>query len=144
MKISNQGLYTSRTEVFMKRFFLTALLFVFVFPLASSAAEGISVEEAAVATSIKDLVPEGVAESFPPNVGKLYCYSLIMNGQGASVIHKWYYKENLVAAIPLAVKYRSHRTYSVKNIFPGNEGEWRVEIAKEDGTILKTVKFKVE
>ena len=144
MKISNQDRYTSRMEVLMKRFFLTALLFVFIFPLASLAAEGIFVEEAAVATSIKDLVPEGVAETFPSNVGKLYCYSLIMNGQGASVIHKWYYKENLVAAIPLAVKYQSHRTYSVKNIFPGTEGEWRVEVTKEDGTILKTVKFKVE
>lgn len=128
----------------MKRISLIALLFVFIFPLASLATEGISVEEAAVATGIKDLVPEGVAESFPSNVGKLYCYSLIMNGQGVSIIHKWYYKEDLVAAIPLAIKYPSHRTYSVKNIFPGTEGEWRVEVTKEDGTILKTIKFKVE
>ena len=128
----------------MKRIFLTVLLFVFIFPLASEATEGIFVEEAAVATSIKDLVPEGVAETFPSNVGKLYCYSLVMNGQGASIIHKWYYKEDLVAALPLAIKYPSHRTYSVKNIFPGTKGEWRVEVTKEDGTILKTVKFKVE
>src|SRR3990172_12793705 len=98
MKISNQDRYTSRMEVLMKRFFLTALLFVFIFPLASEATKGIFVEEAAVATSIKDLVPEGVAETFPSNVGKLYCYSLIMNGQGASIIHKWYYKEDLRAA----------------------------------------------
>src|SRR3989337_579487 len=128
----------------MKRFFLLALIIVFTFPLASKATEGIFVEEAAVATSIKDLVPEGVAEPFPSNVGKLYCYSLVMNGQGASIIHKWYYEEDLVAAIPLAIKYPSHRTYSVKTIFPGTKGEWRVEVTKEDGTILKTVKFKVE
>lgn len=128
----------------MKKVFLLALLMVFIFPLASKAAEGISVEEAAVATGIKNLVPEGVAEVFPSNVGKLYCYSLIANGQGASIIHKWYHREDLRAAIPLAIKYPSHRTYSEKKIFTGSEGEWRVEITKEDGTILKTVKFKVE
>ncbi|MFZ3073179.1 MAG: DUF2914 domain-containing protein [Thermodesulfobacteriota bacterium] len=128
----------------MKRIFLLALLFVFIFPLEPKAAEEVSVKEAAVATGIKNLAPEGVAETFPSNVGKLYCYSLIMNGQGASVIHKWYHKEDLRAAIPLAIKYPSHRTYSEKRIFPGGKGDWRVEITKEDGTILKTVKFKVE
>src|SRR3972149_3626844 len=112
----------------MKRIFLAAMLMVFSFHLASLAAaanpEEISVKEAAVASSIKDLAPEGAAKNFPSNAGNLYCYSLIINGQGSSIVHKWYHKGNLRAAVPLAIRYPRHRTYSKKTVFPGSAGDW--------------------
>ena len=123
----------------MKKNFLTALLFVFIFPLASLAAEGIFVKEAGSGYGHKRPRSRRSGRKLSSNVGKLYCYSLIMNGQGASVIHKWYYKEDLVAAIPLAIKIPEPQDIQRKNIFPGTEGEWRVEVTKEDGTILKTI-----
>jgi hypothetical protein len=125
----------------MKRaILLTVLLLV----ASHGAAAEIEVLEAAVATDIVERSPIGAGEVFPANVGKLYFYTKIKGGDGAYVTHRWYYKDTLVAVIPLELKYPLYRTYSWTDVSTEKKGEWRVEVAKEDGTVLKTLAFRVE
>lgn len=109
----------------------------------SSAGEP-TVEVAAVATSVENLIPIGVSDKFSSNVGRLYCYSKIIGGEGQNIKHLWYINEKKFGETILPIKARSYRTYSLVNIVPGTKGIGRVDIAAEDGTVLKSVEFVIE
>ncbi len=113
--------------------------------LRVAAAADLQVADAVVARSIIDRVPVGVAESFPADVGKVWCYTRIKGAEGPTTIsHRWYYGERLMAEVPLEVRSALFRTYSSKRILPSWKGEWRVDVVSEDGTVLKTVRFRIE
>jgi len=103
-----------------------------------------SVEAAATGTGVEELTPLGVAESFPPSVGKVYCYSKIVNGEGTTILHRWYYKGEVIADVSLAIGSPRYRTYSYKTILPHQTGEWKVEIISEGEDVLKTLDFSIE
>jgi hypothetical protein len=129
----------------MKRFlFLTAFFIMTLVPLSVRAESVASVEAAALGTGVENLTPIGVAESFPASVGRVYCYSKIINGGGTTITHKWYYNEKEVAAVPLDIRSPSFRTYSYKTILPQFKGNWKVEIVAEEGHIIKTLEFTIE
>ncbi len=105
----------------------------------------LKVVEASVATGIEDQAPVGQSNSFPADVERLWCYSKIIGSDGnASIMHRWYFGDRLMAAIPLKVKSSPFRTHSSKNILQGWRGSWRVDITTADGDVLKTVNFTVE
>jgi hypothetical protein len=130
------------------RVFIVILLTFLTMALCAPSARAesnLSVEEATIATGIEDHTPTGAAESFPRDVGRLWCYSKIAGGgEWDSVVHRWYYEERLMAEVSLAINSPLYRTYSSKNIIPGWTGQWRVDIVDTEGTVLKTLYFTVE
>lgn len=135
-------------KIFLNRtqgvFIFVIVLFSIALCLPRYATAEIEVIEAAIAKNIVDLTPADVSEKFSSDVGRLYCYTRVKGGAGGLIIHKWYYKDTLVAAVPLSLKYPIHRTYSSKKILREWKGDWRVEITKEDGSVLKTLVFTLE
>ncbi len=129
----------------MKRaIFLMTLAAAFAFSTGAFAGD-LTVEESSISTSVVDLEPEGIAVSFPADVGKLYAFTKITGGEeGDTIVHNWYYGEELMAEVTLNVKSSEYRTYSSKNIWNAWTGDWRVEIATEDGTVLETLNFTLE
>jgi hypothetical protein len=123
------------------------LLLIVVFLLstasASTAAEP-SVEVAAIATSVENLIPIGVSDRFPSSVGRLYCYSKIINAEGQNIKHAWYLNEEKMGEVTLPIKAKSYRTYSLRTIFPWMKGKGRVDITTEEGKVLKSVDFTIE
>lgn len=109
----------------------------------SSAGEP-TVEVAAVATSVENLIPIGVSDKFSSNVGRLYCYSKIIGGEGQNIKHLWYINEKKFGETILPIKAGSYRTYSYVNIVPGTKGSGKVDIAADDGKVLKSVEFVIE
>jgi hypothetical protein len=110
-------------------------------PAVSNAA--ISVEVAAIATGVEDHAPVGVAESFPYNIEKVYCYTKIIGGEaGDYVEHRWYFKDTLMATVPLTLGGPNWRTHSSKRIIRIWEGDWRVEIVHA-GEAIKTLNFTI-
>jgi hypothetical protein len=108
----------------------------------------VAVDQAPAATgqmckSIKDRAPVGVAETFPANVGQLYCYSLVTNATD-KVVHVWIHGDKEVVRIELPIKAARWRTWSAKKILPGMTGAWRVEVRDAAGLLLATANFKVE
>ena len=126
----------------MKKLFFLAIFFLSLISI-SNAAEP-TVEVAAIATSVENLIPIGVSDKFPPGVGRLYCYSKIIGGEGQNIMHVWYLNEKKFNETILPIKARSYRTYSYATIYPGMKGKGRVDITTGDGKIIKSVEFLIE
>lgn len=121
------------------------LLIVFLFATVSFSRAGeLTVEVAAVARSVENLIPVGVADKYPSSVGKLYCYSKITGGDGKSIKHIWYLNDKKLGETTLAIKSKSYRTYSVETIPSHAKGGGRCDVAAEDGKVLKSVEFVIE
>ena len=136
--------------MFRKKQSVAGLLLSFLFLAPSAMAQGtetqtLGISEAAIATAIEDLVPQGVSETFQSDVGKLYAFTRVSGAEGEEIIkHMWFYKDKLMTEIQLSVKSASWRTYSSKKILPQWTGQWKVEILDEDGRVLKTLQFMIE
>ncbi|MBI5560472.1 MAG: DUF2914 domain-containing protein [Deltaproteobacteria bacterium] len=129
----------------MKNLIAAGIIPVFIISFCAKAGAGITLVEASISKAVVNLAPSGAAEKFSPTAGKLFCYTKVEGAKaGEMVTHRWYYKETLMAVIPLEIKSPAYRTYSSKKILPSWTGKWRVEIVGEDGTLLKTIPFTVE
>lgn len=75
----------------------------------------------------------------------LYCFTRTTHPEGtdSSITHIWYKGDEKVGEFKLPVKGLKWRTYSKKSIPKGWAGEWRVEAFDEQGSLLKTVKFRM-
>jgi len=75
----------------------------------------------------------------------LYCFTRTTApvGTDSSIKHLWYKGDEKVGEFSLPVKGETWRTYSKKSIQKGWAGDWRVEVVAENGTLLKTVKFRM-
>ena len=125
----------------MKRFLFFAVFFLSAVSI-STAGEP-TVEVAAVATSVENLVPIGVSYKFS-SVERLYCYSKIIGGDGQNIKHLWYIDEKKIGETTLPIKARIYRTYSLIITSPQIKGSGRVDITTEDGKVLKSVEFVME
>jgi hypothetical protein len=104
----------------------------------------LEVESAAISRDIIAREPVEVASTFPFTVGKLYCYTKIVNVPGPTeILHVWYYGTTERARIPLSVNSPSWRTYSSKIIQPYEIGQWHVEILGPSGERLTSIAFDV-
>ncbi len=128
-------------------FTMVLVLFLSTCVLANAQETGqnLRVEDAAIATEVTDLTPQGVSDSFPPTVSKLYAFTRIVGAEGETTVkHLWFYQDRLMAEVELPVRSPSWRTYSSKNILPSWTGNWRVDITDEAGNLLKSLEFTVE
>jgi hypothetical protein len=108
------------------------------------AAPLITIEDAVIATVVENLVPVGPGVSFDAGVGRLYCFTKITTNHPPAVIkHLWFHGDKMVMEVSLPIKSENWRTYSAKTILPSAVGDWKVDVTSEDGTILKTLNFKI-
>ncbi len=112
--------------------------------LAEPAAGAPAVADAKLGTGVADREAEGVAESFKPDVGKVYCWTKVTGAEGTEITHAWYKGDEKMSEVKLAVKYPSTRTWSYKTIPEDGKGDWRVDVLAADGTVMKSLTFKVE
>lgn len=126
----------------MKKLFFLALFSLSL--ISTSTAAEPMVEVAAIATSVENLIPIGVSDKFPSSVGRLYCYSKIIGGEGQEIRHVWYLNDKKFNETVLPIKARSYRTYSYATIYPGMKGKGRVDITTGDGKIIRSVEFLIE
>jgi hypothetical protein len=104
----------------------------------------LEVKSAAISRDVIAREPVGAGSSFPFTVGKLYCYTKIVNVPGPTeILHVWYYGTTERARVSLSVNSPSWRTYSSKIIQPHEIGEWHVEILSPSGKRLTSVAFDI-
>jgi hypothetical protein len=103
------------------------------------------VDEMVFCAGIKDREPVGAAQAFPADVFSVCCYTKIAGAQDTTaVIHNWYFGEEKIASVELAVKSSSWRTWSSKKMMPAWRGPWKVEVTALDGTVIDTKGFRLE
>ena len=111
-----------------------------------AAAGELKITEMAVTTKIVKGNPiDAVGRISSTSVKLLYCFTRILNpsGKETTVTHVWYKDDQQVGEQALAVKGEKWRTWSKRPIDKGSVGEWQVEARDAAGTVLKTVKFRI-
>jgi hypothetical protein len=103
------------------------------------------VDPGVVCTAVVDRGCEGVSDSFPSSVGKVYAHTRILGmDDGGSVTHRWIYKGQVMAEPRLNVGGPNWRTWSSKNIDPLWSGDWKVEVVdNNDDSVMDILEFTV-
>jgi hypothetical protein len=106
-------------------------------------ATAISVGRMVFCRSIEEREPHGAADVFPEDVGRIYCFTVVLNAgaEGTHVVHKWYFQDKLMAEVKLKARGEYWRTWSVKNVTPEWKGPWRVDVVSATGEVLKSRSF---
>jgi hypothetical protein len=112
-------------------------------PTQAGAAKAAATVEASVGTAIADRALTGAAESFPKGTAKLYCFSKVTGADSSEIEHVWYKGDTEMGRVKLTIGGSPWRTYSSKNLPPDASGDWRCDVV-QNGTVLQSVKFKVE
>lgn len=103
----------------------------------------IEVTEAVICRDVQDREPVGASDSFPADVGKVWCWSKIRDGEGTVIRHTYYHRDTEMAVVELPIRSALFRTYSSKKVVPGWTGPWRVDITDEQGNLLRSLTFTI-
>ncbi|GFO58068.1 hypothetical protein GMST_03930 [Geomonas silvestris] len=125
---------------------LSAALLLIVISQAPALASDLKITEMAVTTKIVKGNPiDSVRRISSSSVKALYCFTRISApaGTDTTIKHVWYINDEQVAEDTMPVKGSHWRTYSRKGMEKGQSGEWRCEALDADGTVLKSVSFRV-
>lgn len=131
----------------MKSRILLILPLIFFFSDFLSAQENpaVTVENIQVCTSVEDRQPVGSDTTFIADVEQLYCFTEVSSDQDSTTIsHVWYYNDQEMVNVELAVKGKTWRTWSSKKIVVDWAGNWRVDVLSAAGEVLASKKFTVQ
>ena len=106
----------------------------------------IKVLKAAICTSIKDRMPDGVASVFPFSVGRVYVWSHVQAEHYPTTIrHIYYHEGQIVNRVKLSVRAPFWRTWSLKSIDKDRyRGHWRVDITDDNDQLLRRLYFEID
>ena len=106
----------------------------------------IKVLKAAICTSIKDRMPDGVASVFPFSAGRVYVWSHVQTEHYPTTIrHIYYHEGQIVNRVKLSVRAPFWRTWSLKSIDKDRyRGHWRVDITDDNDQLLRRLYFEID
>lgn len=116
----------------MKKILLTAL-FILALPIMAQA----EVARHQFTRGITDREPVDKLTS-ATNINPLYYFTDVQNMTGATVTHRWYYKNRLMAEVDFKIGGPRWRVFSSKTIQPEWDGIWKVQVTDRTGAILAT------
>jgi hypothetical protein len=112
----------------------------------SCEASDLKITEMTVTTKIVKGNPiDSVRRISSSSVKALYCFTRLTAPEDTDPTIKqlWFLNDEVVAEYELPVKGAHWRTYSRKVVEKGVSGEWRCEAHDSDGTLLKSVSFRM-
>jgi hypothetical protein len=122
---------------------LTAVALLALVGAAPVSAQDLSVE-IAVARTVIDRMPVDESDSFPGDVGEVWCWTRVAGADpGTTIEHVWMRGNQKMAVVPLDIGGPNWRTYSSKTIPPEWAGEWYVYVRDSDGYIYAIESFTV-
>ncbi|MDF1592667.1 MAG: DUF2914 domain-containing protein [Desulfobacterales bacterium] len=110
----------------------------------AAASPPLTLVDAVVCESVKDLSPQYPAVVFSIVAGKVSCFSFFDPvPKKTAIYHNWYYRNNLTTKIKLTLKPPSWSTFSTIQLRESDIGPWRVEITDQKGKVIKVLRFSV-
>ncbi|MBI5779430.1 MAG: DUF2914 domain-containing protein [Planctomycetes bacterium] len=103
----------------------------------------IIVDKAAVCLEVKDRQPVQECQRINASAGRIFCWSMLLNGQGKKVRYIWYIGEKASASSWLTITSNRFRAWCPRKIDPKASGPARVDIVDEQGRILKSIEFEI-
>ncbi len=126
----------------MKQIKIVLLLF-FVF-IYSNSLFAYELDLACLCEKITESNPRFKSVVFSYSIKKIYCYTKFSKIEKESFIyHVWYFKDKLISKIKLKLKPPMWATFSRIYIKSSDIGPWRVDILREDGKLLSTLRFSI-
>lgn len=130
------------------RFFCTgAAALVLCLPgRAQSEPSDLKITEMAVTTKVVKGSPiDAVRRISSSSVQTLYCFTRLQAPKGidTTMKHIWYLNDQVVVEDELPVKGSRWRAYSHMPVKKGVSGAGRCEVRDADGTVLKSVSFRI-
>ena len=122
------------------------VVFLFCAPALSWAAD-LKVTKAVVCSAIKDGQPVGEGKEFPvASTKKVFFYNVIEGAsQPAQIAHVWYFAGKKVHEFSVPVKAAKWRTWTSKNIFPGQTGAWKVDVVDTSNKkVIGSAQFQIK
>jgi hypothetical protein len=112
---------------------------------AGGAENALILEEAFICKDVINRTPVGAAETFPPGVPKLYCFTRVVGAREPTrITHIWYYGNREMSRVNLPVLASDWRTYSFLTFHQEWPGRWSVAVVSPPSVILKVLNFTVE
>jgi len=119
---------------------LIAVLLIIMLPAAAFAVE---VAEVVMCRDVVEREPVEPGDSFPADVGKVWCWSKIKDGRATVIKHVYYHNNKKMATVELFMGSALFRTWSSKRIMQDWKGEWRVDIVDDNDNLLKSLEFTI-
>lgn len=124
------------------------LLIVMTMIIVSSSfalASDIKVVDGVITSAIEKQMPIDRIDVYPADYGKLYCFTRVVGAQEKTqVTHVWYYQNEEMARVSLAVGSSDWRTYSSKRFLPQWAGDWKVVVLDAYGNEISIIPFRLE
>ena len=116
---------------------------ILLIALAPGACFAVEVADAVMCLDVRDRQPVIPGDSFSADVGKVWCWSKIKDGEDTTISHIYYHDGEEKAVVKLGIHSPLFRTYSSKRILPSWTGPWRVDIVDADGAVMKSLDFTI-
>jgi hypothetical protein len=130
-----------------RKMFMVTALAVFIALSFNAHAENnlFSVARMVIASGVEERDPVGVADSFPADTGRVFCFIDARDIQRKTAARTvWYHGEEEIASVELDLGQGSRwRTFSSVNI-GSRTGTWRVDLRDEADRVVQSVDFRVE
>lgn len=113
--------------------------------LAATAFSQVDVAKVVFCRQVQEREPVEPANSFPADIGWVYCHTTVANnGEPTEIHHDWYYQDAYITRITLPVGTSpAWRTYSAKRMSHAWLGKWEVVVRSAEGKELKRASFTV-
>lgn len=103
-----------------------------------------SLARIAICEDVQERTPIGEADRFPSDVGRLWCFTKVVDADPPTrIFHRWYVGDSLMEEIPIRIDGKSWRCWTNKGIRMSWRGPCRVEIVTESGDVLGTKEFSL-
>jgi hypothetical protein len=87
-------------------------------------------------TAIETREPIDRVDSLSTSTELVYFFTELIDLQGQTVTHRWKYRDEVKAEVPIAVGAPRWRAYSSKKLLPAWTGDWTVEVVDSSGAVL--------
>jgi hypothetical protein len=97
-----------------------------------------AVRRATFATGIDHREPVDSITSLENDQGRVYYFTEFVGLAGRKLTHRWEYKGEVKAEVPITIGGPHWRAYSSKALWAGELGEWKVSVVDESGNVIRT------
>jgi len=96
------------------------------------------------ATAIDEREPVDSITSLGSDRNRVYYFSEFVGISGRELTHRWEYRGEVMAEVPIAIGAPRWRTWSSKNLDASQLGEWTVSVVDESGEVVRSDRFVYE
>ncbi|MEA3405368.1 MAG: DUF2914 domain-containing protein [Pseudomonadota bacterium] len=111
--------------------------------LSSLVDSNILIESAVLTPQVKNKqATEILTDKIPKHIRQLYFFTQVKDAKDSTIYHRWLFKNQVMALIPLKINSNLYRTWSSKRMTSAWQGEWMVEVLNDQQKVIYRQTFQ--